>query len=304
MLVRNIFGFDWDLTSPLERSFDARLERLAVDRAALLAASLANQALSDDPSSHGIAWLHLQVVGTPHPWQFPAQARDWLTGAIASGRVATFRRVPPMGDMGQPDYAAMLAIERGTRSPQVAATAPDSHAVAADNGANVAIFPGTGASLGVADVCSDTCPSNNWRSESTTSCKPEVHQWFKDKGVNASRQEGTLGREGGGGFVATTTVVRRLPAGTHLYRYVNTTTKPYGGWWFLDPLEGDPRVFAALPPDSTAQYQVQAILRRDVDALYGPGAPRCSNKPGGPDQVCIAWIDYDPGQGDVLQLVS
>jgi len=162
MLVRGIFGFDWDLTSALEHSYDARLERLAVDRAALLASSLSNQALADDPSGQGIAWLHLQVVGTPHPWQFPVQARDWLAGAIASGRVATFRRVSPMGEMGQPDYTAMLGIERGTRS--VAAANPVSYAVAAANQAKVAIFAGSGAITGIADVNSDTCPSNHWRS--------------------------------------------------------------------------------------------------------------------------------------------
>lgn len=165
---------------------------------------------------------------------------------------------------------------------------------------NVAVFAGTGYAphAGLPNLTDDVCPSDNHRSESTATCQPAVNQWFVDKNVRVEQQNKSLGIEGGGGFERGKTSVKSLPAGTPLYRYVDSATWPWGGWWFLQPLNGNPCVLAALPPDSAATVMVKAKLKKGIDVLYGPGAPRCSNKPGGPEQVLIAYSDFHPIYGD------
>lgn len=170
----------------------------------------------------------------------------------------------------------------------------------------VAVFAGTGYApkAGLPNLTDATCPSPNHRSESTTTCSPAVNQWFVNKQVPVPRRDESLGIDGGGGFLRSKTTVKRLPAGTLLYRYVDSATWPWGGWWFLKPLSGNPCAEAALPETSAASVMVQARLKKDIEVLYGPGAPRCSNKPGGPEQVLIAHCDFHPATGDVLDIVS
>jgi hypothetical protein len=168
----------------------------------------------------------------------------------------------------------------------------------------VAKFAGTGYAekAGLANLTDDACPSDNHRSESTATCQPAVNEWFKTKQVPIERQNTTLGSDGGGGFERHKTTVKFLPAGTPLYRYVDSATWPWGGWWFLQPLDGNPCVLAALPADSAATVMVKAKLKKGVHVLYGPGAPRCSNKPGGPEQVLMARSDFHPHFGDILDI--
>lgn len=170
----------------------------------------------------------------------------------------------------------------------------------------VAVFAGTGYApkAGLPNLTDATCPSPNHRSESTATCSPEVNQWFVKKQVPVPRRDESLGIDGGGGFLRSKTTVKHLSAGTLLYRYVDSATWPWGGWWFLKPLSGNPCVEAALPETSAASVMVQARLKTSIDVLYGPGAPRCSNKPGGPEQVLIAHCDFNPATGDVLDIVS
>jgi hypothetical protein len=308
VLIGRIRGFEHELRPGAERSDSPFRERLGV-AAAALADALAARAIGGG-SRIELSRLHHATAGRAPAWRSASEARAWLRRAIVSGQVAVFRRVPPMGAMGHGEYAAMLGIDRGTVDHAAMAAGPteNSHAVIRDGTGDivglspVSIFAGTGASKGLPDDLSETCPSPNWRSESESTAVPEVRAWLDRKKVTGARRERTLGRDGGGGFVATTTQVRWLDPGTTLYRYVNSAHEPWGGWWFLQPMQGDPRVYAALPPDSSAQEMVVAVTKDRLDVLYGPGAPRCSNKPGGPDQVCVAWVDFHPTKGNRLTL--
>ena len=84
---------------------------------------------------------------------------------------------------------------------------------------------------------------------------------------------------------------------------VSISVTPWGGWWFEAPLQGDPRVYAALPSFSKAAYMVKAHTKEEIQVLYGIGAPRCSNKPGGPEQILVAYRDYHPTKRNVMELV-
>lgn len=300
MLIGRIRGFEHELRPGAERSDSPFRERIAGMAAAALADNFAARAVAGG-SRIELARLHHATAGRAPAWQSGAEARAWLRRAIASGQVAVFRRVPPMGAMGHGEYAAMLGIDRGTVDQAAKNASPGQHVAVTPKGATVPIivpiFAGTGAVAGLPNETSETCPSRNWRSESTQTCVPEVLTWFDAKDIPVDMQDGILGHNEGGGFQATTTRVRRLEKDTVLYRYVNKPHEPYGGWWFFEPLKGDPRVYAALPEYSWANSMVKGKLNKPVDALYGIGAPRCSNKPGGPDQVYIAWVDYDPGPG-------
>lgn len=300
MLIGRIRGFEHELRPGAERSDSPFRERLPGPAAASQAAALAAYALMRG-SRVELVRLHHATAGRAPAWQSPAEAREWLRRAIAAGTVAVFRRVPPMGAMGHGEYAAMLGIDRGVVDHAAKSAAPSQLLAVTPAGAKdpiiVPIFAGTGAGVGLPNETSETCPSRNWRSESTQTCAPEVRTWFGQKSVPADMQDGILGYNEGGGFQATTTRVRSLKKDTVLYRYVNKPHEPWGGWWFLEPLKGDPRVYAALPEYSTANSMVKGKLNKPVDVLFGIGAPRCSNKPGGPEQVYIAWVDYDPGPG-------
>lgn len=310
MLIGRIRGFEHELRPGAERSDSPFRERLGSAAAAALADGLAARAVAGG-SRIELARLHHATVGRAPAWQSGAEARAWLRRAIVSSQVAVFRRVPPMGAMGHGEYAAMLGIDRGTVDQAAMAAGPvgQSSTQATVGGQQVlipvAIFAGTGATTGVPNDVSETCPALNWRSENTKTCVPEVLDWFDRKHVPDDQNDyrnKTLGGNGGGGFLTTTTRVRLLSKGTRLYRYVNDASQPYGGWWFLKPLQGDPRVYAALPEDSYATEMVQATCASDVDVLYGLGAPRCSNKPGGPEQIFIARCDHRPEQGNVLDI--
>jgi hypothetical protein len=145
----------------------------------------------------------------------------------------------------------------------------------------------------------------NHRSESAETAAPEVRTWFAAAGITKqtdSREDKTvkidkwLGRDGGGGFMAGTTRVAELPPGTVLWRYFGSSRGgPGGEWWFPAPMEGDPRVFAALPEASAADRLVRATVvgPKPLTILIGMGAPRCSDKPGGPVQYMLPKAPVD-----------
>lgn len=148
------------------------------------------------------------------------------------------------------------------------------------------------------DELSDECPNPHHRSETLETASPEVLGWLqkyiKDPDVRfrAGGEDGwkrTLGCDGGGGFLATTTRVILLTPPMKLYRYAGGAGTALGSWWFAEPLAGDPRSFGALPPGNTGETLVCGKLLHPVEALTGLGAPRCSNKPGGPVQYCLPW---------------
>lgn len=241
---------------------------------------------------------------------------------MSNERLCVGRYRQPFGEIGLPK-SVRLAEEQEDRARGLGAAAP-AHAApvlkdyeiarkpanpltgAPEQDIRVAVFEGTGYApkAGLPNETDATCPAKNHRSESTTTCSPAVNQWFVDKQVAMPRRDESLGIIEGGGFVRFKTTVKHLPAGTPLYRYVDSATWPWGGWWFLEPLNGNPCVLAALPENSAASVMVQAHLKKDLDVLYGPGAPRCSNKPGGPEQVLIAHCDFNPASGDVLKIVG
>lgn len=298
MLVRNVFGSDWylDASSVPGSGRDA-------DAVSQMARILALRALAEDPAGAAVARLHRQATGRLHGWQDASQARDWLERSIANGQIAIQRRTPALGVL---DHPRELYPEPVLIGHEVARKPANPRTGAPEQLIPVAVFAGTGAAAkaGLPNDTDGSCPSDNHRSESTSTCSPQVTAWFDRKGVAQGYRDGTLGHHGGGGFERGKTAVRNLFAGTKLYRYVDSATWPYGAWWFLQPLDGDPRVLAALPTDSSASVMVQSRLKRDVDVLYGPGAPRCSNKPGGPEQVFVARCDYLPEEGDILDIVG
>jgi len=110
-----------------------------------------------------------------------------------------------------------------------------------------------------------TCPNAYHRSETLASASPEVRTWLdKFETRPYPRQQITLGghSDGGGGFLKGTTEVVTVPAGTTLWRYVDVPNKPWGAWWFFHPYEGDPRVFAALPNDSSGNVLIQGVTKK------------------------------------------
>jgi hypothetical protein len=141
---------------------------------------------------------------------------------------------------------------------------------------------------------SKRCPSSNFRSESTATARPNVNEWLDQQGVAQGRRDGILGYDDGGGFLCEQTRTGVLKKGSVIWRYVDEGGNPVGAWWFEHPLEGDPRVFAALPPGSKGTFLVKGKAKENIPILYGPGAPRCSNKPGGPVQIFMAApLRYD-----------
>ncbi len=147
----------------------------------------------------------------------------------------------------------------------------------------------------IEDGVSDRCPARNFRSESLKTAHQTVREWLKKETRTTAQQEQILGVDGGGGFLATTTRVSRLSKGTILYRYYDNMYArgafSTGGWWCTALVAGDPRQTLALPMNNRANMLAIAEVAFDTDALTGIGAPRCSNKPGGPIQWFIAYGD-------------
>ncbi len=95
--------------------------------------------------------------------------------------------------------------------------------------------------------------------------------------------KGILGEDGGGGFVSGQVTTKVVKAGTVVYRYFGGDADPCGSWWSPYPLN-NPVADNALPEGNTGQYMAVGVVQEDTEVLCGPGAPRCSNKPGGPPQ--------------------
>jgi len=165
----------------------------------------------------------------------------------------------------------------------------------------------------------DTCPSHNCRSESAKTVKESgnedaIKDFFGGEAGYKAHGNETLGCEGGGGLLASTTRVVELPEPDTLWRYCGGDGKEGGSWWTVAPLEGDPRVECALPPKdpnnplskgSTGGELVACRIDKNkpIKVLMGIGAPRCSNKPGGPVQICLSYRAVgDPKTG--IKLVT
>lgn len=232
----------------------------------------------------------------------------WAQKAFADGDLLAYEVVPTLesftgGDTGvvthgvhtresyakiAEPYARRHDIDLGTVKNDVKEITPA--------GSPHKVFEGSGETDALPNEVSEKCPSDNHRSESVDTASEDVKKWFGDEETLKEYGNRTLGRDGGGGFLAGTTRVVKIPAGTVLRRYC-TTKFEYGSWQFYDALEGDPRVFAALPapdpkrydPGSPGTDMVKCQLSEDTEALVGLGAPRCSNKPGGPIQICLNY---------------
>jgi hypothetical protein len=152
---------------------------------------------------------------------------------------------------------------------------------------------------GLPDRTGTTCPATNHNSESTSTAKKSVndHLARTDKRGPAAHNE-TLGATGGGGFSRGTTSVRNLKAGTMLVRYYGGGAKAMGSWWAYGATAGDPRRDLALPRGNNASRMCKGRVKKDVKVLEGAGAPRCTNKPGGPTQVCFPYP-----AGDHIEIV-
>ncbi len=223
-------------------------------------------------------------------------AISWLSTALRQHIIVGFEVFPAMKGDALNQYAITHGINLGTALP-VSALVPVSLPNPPAN-LPIAVFKGADSDQALATEFSDTCPAMNYRSESVKTAHPDVITWL-GKNINKAYRwkkpgkdawEGTLGHEGGGGFLAGTTRVVKIPAGTPLFRYA-TINGHKGGWWFPQPMAGDPRVFAALPDDSPAPYLFSAVTTKEIEILTGLGAPRCSNKPGGPIQYYVAYSD-------------
>ncbi|MBI2901640.1 MAG: DUF4150 domain-containing protein [Planctomycetes bacterium] len=133
----------------------------------------------------------------------------------------------------------------------------------------------------------DDCQGENGKSESYDTASDDVKKHCRDTDKRGpSAWDGKLGKNGGGGFVEGSAKVEVIPKGTIVYRWFGGASSPMGGWWFKHPIQ-DPIRDAALPEGTTADHMVPAELKQDMEAVTGPGAPRCTNKPGGPSQICF-----------------
>jgi hypothetical protein len=212
----------------------------------------------------------------------------WLLCQVRDARVMVFEVLPAM-EPGQSheDYARLIGAPVVPVVPEPALQSPSSGqpyhrcSVPFDNGS-------------LPDRLAPECPHPAFRSESTASAQPGVMSWLR-RHDRPHAWEDTLGAENGGGFLSSTTRVTEVEAGTILYRYYGGNAKPLGVWWFFHCYAGDPKQFAALPPGCTAGYLVKARVKKPLSALMGLGAPRCTNKPGGPVQC---RVPYQPASGN------
>lgn len=145
---------------------------------------------------------------------------------------------------------------------------------------------------GARDRYSARCRRKNSKSESTKNASSSVLKWLKkNDGRGPAAYNRILGDDGGGGFLKGSTKVQTLKKGTKVFRYCGSKAAEMGGWWAPSPA-GNPIRDLALPPGNAATNMVAGELKHDVQVLSGPGAPRCSNKPGGPSQF---YVPYPPG---------
>ena len=231
--------------------------------------------------------------------------RQW----IEHGRITAWREAPPFtgpSDGDQPVDNAVLAPLYRSYAKQIGMDPGTVVAPPADKSGHKPAIP-TAADVPVSDrgnalpnTVDQSCPAHNWRSESHATARPEVVRWLKtvDAKLSEEEQNDVLGHKSGGGFLVTTTRISRLTKGTLIYRYYDAQGKASnaGGWWTTDIVIGDPRQTLALPPaqngwSNSARTLARAQIAFDVPALTGLGAPRCSNKPGGPQQWYIALVD-------------
>ena len=146
---------------------------------------------------------------------------------------------------------------------------------------------------GTRDKYNSKCPSPSCKSESVSTASPKVLDWLRKhdpRGTKAYNR--ILGKNGGGGFIQGATTVITLKKGTKIVRYWGGDAPEVGGWWARRGAQNPIRDMA-LPPNNTALNKATGELKHDVEVLSGPGAPRCSNKPGGPKQYYLPYPAAD-----------
>ncbi len=268
----------------------------------------------DHWSTGELARVFLRLVGhLPETGMTRAALETWLVSQVERKRLVAWGRVAYLeGDLSEQEkkdpllrpqiyqqYARAWKVPLGAAVPIA-----DIHAALLTKAKNapqsipppVIATPATWNSAPtIEDGVSDRCPARNFRSENLKTAHPKVREWLDKRDKDKKRQEQTLGVRGGGGFLATTTRVARLTKGTILYRYYDDDYSreafSTGGWWCTALVAGDPRQTLALPTSNRANMLAIAEVAFDTDALTGIGAPRCSNKPGGPIQWFIAYGD-------------
>ena len=206
------------------------------------------------------------------------------------------------------EYGTAMGIDLGT--PMHPSKLDFHHISRIRNSIPYPAFVSSGTTEPLPNLTDETCPSPSWRSESVSTASPEVLAWFKKYDLNGNdpkvdRWNTTLGASGGGGFLRGSTHVVTLPAGQCLYRSFDELEKgapARGGWWFKKPLRGDPRVFAALPDYCPGTFMARCRVDAPIEALEGLGAPRCSNKPGGPIQHCLPFVNVSEAQDPRIEL--
>lgn len=234
------------------------------------------------------------------------QMEAWLSDQLATGQLRIGGLRDPVESFNQDKFQEARAKLLGGDVPKHVRPVP-----LAEQTTTYTVYEGSGgtAIADENDAASEnpTCPNPYHRSETLESTSPEVRDWLDTNETRGEVPQRKLlgGFAGaGGGFLEGTTEVVTVPAGTTLWRYVDEPEKPWGGWWFFHAYEGDPRVFAALPPLSSGNVLVQGKTKVAFQALCGPGAPRCTNKPGGPPQLCIPYAPpSDVNENTYIRLV-
>ena len=258
-----------------------------------------------------IGWRHLvtlyeELAFSEVSAQAPTCAHlgDWLVEQIRGQRFRLYEELPPM-KQGQSfeEYARIahvpvMVAKPVEKLPQASSTTPQQA---------YGVMDAPGGPGGLSNETSPECPSASFRSERMATVHPSVLTWFNDTKTPPGFRPDILGENEGGGFLATTTRVVPIEKGTVLFRYFGGDANALSTWWFTEPFEGDPRVFAALPVKSSADKLVKARVRKDIKVLAGIGAPRCSNKPGGPVQYFVQYqparTTHDKVENDFLELI-
>jgi len=234
------------------------------------------------------------------------ELRRWLQRALLEGEVVAYCWRPMDQEETFVSYAKDVGISLGKSLPAgIMHVDPVRPVGVIEDGPQYTRFVGHTSAADRANVLDETCPSANWRSESYETASPEVKAWLNtyitparryDAKSNKDYYNDTLGFQGGGGFLQTTTRVTVIHRGATLCRF-HDGNLANGCWWFREAMDGDPVVYAALPPDSDPKEMVMCQTDEDIEALEGIGAPRCSSKPGGPIQLCLPrtavkhWMD-------------
>jgi hypothetical protein len=253
------------------------------NRALALADLWMRQGLVSDPSVRGhLIKLHVELALSSGPYCGVGTAflATWLRQQIVRGQVLVYEVLP---EMGEGESHEEYARDIGLSMPSAAVLPAPSETVEPYH-----VYAVAGGATRMQDEFTAECPDPSFRSESMETAGAEVLQWLKSHDRPSGWRE-TLGADGGGGFLATTTRVTTIRAGTILYRYSGGEARDIGVWWFESPFVGDARSFGALPKENFGNILVQGKVKTDVESLCGLGAPRCSNKPGGPLQFRIPW---------------